>query len=135
MATNLPVPEPAVNVDAAPYWDAAVEGRLVIPVCDDCGSAIWYPRPFCPECSSWNVTWTPDSGLGQIYSFTVCRRGVGEYKELDSYVFGYVDLDVGVRVMTNIVDCDYDALEIGDRVRAVFHPTPEGSALLRFRPA
>jgi hypothetical protein len=37
--------------------------------------------------------------------------------------------------MTNIVDCDVDALQIGDAVEVTFHDTGQGAALPRFRPA
>ena len=31
-------------------------------------------------------------------------------------------LDEGVTLLTNLVDCDFDALRIGDAVRVVFKP-------------
>ena len=37
----------------------------------------------------------------------------------------YVALDEGVTVLTNLVDCDFDRLRIGDPVRAVFKPQGE----------
>ena len=51
------------------------------------------------------------------------------------YVLAYVELEEGPRVLTNVVECDPEAVRIGDAVAAVFHDTGEGSALLRFRPA
>jgi uncharacterized OB-fold protein len=47
----------------------------------------------------------------------------------------YVELDEGPRVLTNIVDCDMEALAVGQSVEVVFHPTSNGAALPRFRPA
>ena len=38
-------------------------------------------------------------------------------------------------MLTNIVDCDPESLEVGGRVRVVFHDTGQGSALYRFTPA
>jgi uncharacterized protein len=46
-----------------------------------------------------------------------------------------VELEEGPRMMTNIVDCDVDAINIGDPVEVVFHDTGAGAALPRFRPA
>ena len=37
--------------------------------------------------------------------------------------------------MTNIVDCDPDAVAVGQTVEVVFHDTGQGNALVRFRPA
>ena len=143
MSTELPAPEPWVHQDAKPYWDATAEGRLVLPRCTGCGTVIWYPRPLCPSCASTDVEWVELPGTGEVYSFSVARKGQGAYAEVAPYVLAYVELDVpegsadqtGPRVMTNIVDCDPGSVSVGDRVEAVFHPTERGVALLRFRPA
>ena len=41
----------------------------------------------------------------------------------------------GVTMMTNIVDCDLDALAIGQRVELVFKAAEGGAMLPMFRPA
>ena len=134
-ATDLPRPAPTVIPDTAPYWSAAAAGRLVLPRCDDCGVVIWYPRPHCPKCFSQHVTWEQMSGNGTIYTFTVTRRGVEDYKSCTPYILAYVELEEGPRVLTNVVDCDVETVRVGDRVTAVFHNTGDEAALLRFRPA
>jgi uncharacterized OB-fold protein len=135
-ARPLPAPAPAVSPEAKPYWDAAAEGRLLLQRCADCEAVIWYPRGFCPACSGSRLDWFEASGRGTVYSFTVVRRGaMGLYAGTEPYVLAYVELDEGPRVMTNVVDCDPDAVSVGDAVSAVFHDTGEGSALVRFRPA
>jgi uncharacterized protein len=141
--SNLPAPEPWVHDDARPYWEAAAEGRLVLPRCASCATVIWYPRGFCPACSSFDIDWVELPGTGSVYSFAVARRGQGAYGEAAPYVVAYVELDLpegsadagGPRMMTNIVDCDPGSVSVGDRVEAVFHPTERGVALVRFRPA
>jgi uncharacterized protein len=134
----LPAPAPFVNPEVKPFWDATAEGRLVLPKCTACGTIIWYPRPFCPACSSTKVEWVDASGKGTIYSFTVNRRGQADlpaYREAGVYVLAYVELAEGPRVMTNIVDCDPDSVRIGQAVEVIFHDTGQGTALPRFRPA
>ena len=51
------------------------------------------------------------------------------------YAIGYVTLEEGVTMMTNIVDCDLDAIRIGQRVKVVFKPTDGGPAVPMFTPA
>jgi uncharacterized protein len=51
------------------------------------------------------------------------------------YVLAYVELAEGPRIMTNIVDCDVEVIQIGDHVEVTFHDTGQGAALPRFRPA
>ena len=133
--SNLPTPSPAANPETKTFWDAAAEGRLAVPRCRSCDSFIWYPRTYCPECHGRDVEWVDASGRGTIYSYSVVRRGAaGAYAGVMPYVLAYVDLDEGPRVLTNIVDCDPDSLQIGTEVGVVFDRAPDGSALPRFRP-
>ena len=130
---RLPAPPPQINSETKPFWDATAQAKLLLPKCAACDTVIWYPRAFCPACSSFDVTWFEATGRGTIYSFTVNRRGQGDYRDR-AYVVAYVELGEGPRVLTNIVDCDMDALAVGQSVEVVFHPTSNGAALPRFRP-
>jgi uncharacterized OB-fold protein len=133
----LPAPAPFVNPEVKQFWDATADGRLLLPRCQDCQAVIWFPRPFCPECASTNIDWFQASGRGTVYSYTVNRRGqadMPDYRNAGVYVLAYVELEEGPRVMTNIVDCDPDSVQIGQQVEVVFHDTGQGTALPRFRP-
>jgi uncharacterized protein len=134
-ARTLPTPAPPVSPETQPYWEAAADGRLALQRCDGCDAVIWYPRGLCPECGGTSLTWFDASGRGRVYSYTVNRRGMGEYREASPYVLAYVELEEGPRVLTNVVDCDPESVRIGDAVRAVFHPAGDGVALVRFAPA
>jgi uncharacterized OB-fold protein len=134
MSTELPAPAPAVNPETKEFWDATAQGRLLLKRCLDCGSVIWYPRAFCPECASLRTEWFPASGRGRIYSYTVNHRTEGAYKDAAPLVLAYVELEEGPRMMTNIVGAG-PRLAVGLPVEVVFHDTGEGSALPRFRPA
>ena len=136
--TSIPIPVPIMHPELKVYWDATLEGKLLLPTCNDCSQVIWYPRPYCPNCASLNITWVQASGKGTVYSYTINRRGQAnsaEYRGADEYVLAYVQLEEGPRVLTNIVDCDVDSVEIGQAVTAVFHDSGKGGALLRFKPA
>lgn len=124
-------PLPAVISDAAtePYWSAAKDGVLKIKRCTACAKPHFYPRPLCPFCLG-DTEWVAASGLGTIYSVTVVRRA-GPVP----YALAYVTLDDGVTMLTNIVDCDLDALRIGDRVKVCFKLAEGGAAVPMFTPA
>lgn len=130
---TLPAPAPLVNAETKRFWDATREGKLLLARCKACATVIWYPRAFCPECSSFDVDWFEASGRGRVYSYTINRRGQGDYRDL-SYVLAYVELEEGPRMLTNIVNCDVDDVAVGQAVQLVFHDTPAGPALPRFRP-
>jgi len=132
--TDLPVPRrtPAPEIDV--FWERAGDGVLVLPVCESCDSAFWYPRAHCPRCGSTTIDWVEASGLGRIYTYTVVGRGMGEYKDVKNYVLAYVELAEGPRILTNIVEWDQGDLAIDRDVEVVFSPAADGSALPRFRP-
>lgn len=137
--TDLPTPTPPVNIETEPFWAATAEERLHLPHCSETGQAIWYPRNHGPDGSA--VEWRDVEPVGVVYSYSIARRGQGRWKDAAPYVVAYVELDAGPRMLTNIVECDPDDVEIGMRVSAVFHPVPlderdDGPqrSVIRFRP-
>lgn len=121
-------PSPHPSPDSEPFWEAADRGTLLVKVCEECGKAHWYPRPHCPFCFSSRTTWREASGNGRIYSWSYMRRAA------QPYVIAYVTLEEGPTMMTNIVDCDPDALTIGKQVEVVFLESAEGVKVPLFRP-
>ncbi|PHX71594.1 MAG: nucleotide-binding protein [Acidimicrobium sp.] len=133
--TTLPAPAPVINLTTAEFWKATTEGRFILQRCNGCDIVLWFPRRNCPKCWTEDVSTFDAQQTGIIYSFTVVRKGKGAFQDAGPFVIAYVELADGPRIMTNIVDCDIDALHIGMPVEMVFHDTGEGSALYRFRPA
>jgi uncharacterized OB-fold protein len=119
---------PAVNPETKAFWDAAREGRFMVPFCAACGKAHWYPRAICPFCASDKVEWREASGQGTIYTFSVMQR----VKE--PYAIAHVTLAEGPTMLTNIVDCDFDKLRIGQPVAVVFQETEGGPPVPMFKP-
>jgi uncharacterized protein len=120
---------PVVNAESQDFWNAARAGRLLIPVCTACGKAHWYPRAICPFCADDRVEWREASGKGTIYTFSVMRR----VKE--PYVIAHVTLAEGPTMLTNIVDCDFGKVRIGQAVAVVFKESENGQPVPMFRPA
>jgi len=118
---------PLLNPENERYFEAAKEGVLLIGKCDECGDHHFYPRTICPHCNSDRVEWVPAKGSGVVYTHSTMQRGVPV-----PYTIAYVTLDEGVSMMTNIVDCDTDALKIGDKVKLVFKPAKDGTPLPMF---
>ena len=73
MHPRFPLPAPDDEL-TTPFWDAAARHQLAIPRCDGCGAWVWYPRPRCPACDGSALTWTPVSGRGRLFSWTVVRH-------------------------------------------------------------
>jgi len=125
---------PVVTDLTRPYWEAARDEKLVIQQCVDCSSYQFFPRPFCLKCMSENIEWTPSSGNGTIYTFTINRRGSNPYmNERVPYVVAMVTLDEGVRLMANIIESEIEKVRIGARVSVVFEKVTEDISLPQFR--
>ena len=122
------IPAPEANPETRPFWEAAADGRLLIGKCRSCGKPHYYPRAICPLCGSDATELIQASGRGVVYSYSVMRRVPVPY------ALAYVTLDEGVTMMTNIVDCDLDAIRIGQRVRLVFKPSEGGPPVPMFTP-
>jgi uncharacterized OB-fold protein len=105
------------------FWAAAARGELAIPRCGSCGRYVWYPRDACPGCGGSDMPWETMSGRGTLFSWALVERALfAPFKTKVPYVTGLValDEDPAVRIVTNIVDCDFGELRIGQRVRVVF---------------
>lgn len=126
MAETRTIPTPFVTPTTKPYWDAASDGRLVVKFCTDCGRAHFYPRDMCPHCGSVKTEWRDATGRGTVYSYTVMRRVP------EPYALAYVTLEEGVTLLTNIVDCDLDAIKVGGSVKAVFKASADGPKVPMF---
>ncbi|HSG87637.1 MAG TPA: OB-fold domain-containing protein [Pseudomonadales bacterium] len=117
---RYPVPE--ANEETEAFWAAVNESRLPIGHCRACDSAHFYPRALCPHCHSDATELRDAAGTGEIYTYSVMRR------TKVPYAIGYVTLDEGVTLMTNFVDCDLDALAVGQRVQVVFVTADDGTS-------
>lgn len=132
MRFDLPTPDP----DTQPFWSAAQEGRLLIKRCNSCGEIHFYPRPFCPSCWSDDVAWEDASGRATLYTWSVVRvNDLPPFGGRVPYVAAVVDLDEGPRMMSNVVDCDFDDLEVGMPLEVAFREESEDVTVPVFRPA
>lgn len=127
MTTQRKILAPVANVETQAYWDAADAGRLLVKTCRSCGEPHFYPRALCPFCFG-ETDWQETNGEGEIYSFSVMRRAE------TPYAIAFVKLDAGPTMMSNLVDCDFDGLAIGQRVRVVFQPSNGGHKVPMFTP-
>jgi uncharacterized OB-fold protein len=96
----VPTPTP----ETQPYWDGAARHELMLPRCNACGKLHFYPRAYCPHCSSADITWEQASGHGRLESFVINHTPAPGYENQGPYSIALVMLDEGVRLMCNIVD-------------------------------
>ncbi len=121
----------------APYWDAARDHRLSVARCTACGAFRMPPSPYCRDCRSQEIDWVDLPGTATLYAFTVARHAlVPGAREAVPYVIGIVEPDgaPGVRIVTNVVGGDPDAVAIGLRLEVVYDDVTPDSTIPRFRP-
>ena len=129
---DLPTPDNTTR----PFWDAAREGRFLVKRCRACERAHYYPRPFCPHCWSDDVDWEEASGRASLYTWSVVHQNdLPPWPDRVPYVAAVVELEEGPRAMTNIVDCDFESLRVGQPLRVSFRATSDDVTLPVFRPA
>ena len=125
--------EPPISEVAAPFWDATRERRLLLQWCTACGRAVWYPREVCPGCLGSTLEWRESRGHGVVYACTVEHKAQTPALEAP-YVVALVDLDEGVRLLSNVVGCPPDQVGVGDRVQLTWEPLSDGRRLPLFEP-
>ena len=129
-------PLPHIDEENRPWWEAAQRHELYIQKCRDCGDLRFHPRALCTNCLSSNTEWVKCKGSGRIYTFTVTNQNQASgFRDSLPYVLAWVQLDEGVKLMTNIVDCTPEQVKIDMPVEAVFDDVTPEVTLVKFRPA
>ncbi|MBA3652760.1 MAG: Zn-ribbon domain-containing OB-fold protein [Actinobacteria bacterium] len=127
-----PLPQPD-NV-SAPFWAAAAEGKVLFQECPECGHRQFYPRAMCTDCAA-ETEWREASGRGTVHTFTVIRQNWAEpFRGELPYVVAMVELEEGVKMMSNISDCAADDVHIGMPVEAYGERVEDGLGVLFWRP-
>lgn len=126
-------PIPVPNEDSQVYWDGCREGRLLLQRCTSCGRHRFYPRILCLDCASTESEWIEASGRGRVYSYSVVHRAPGPAFKADvPYVLAIVELEEGVRMMTNIVGSAPADVRVDMPVRVVFERMTDEITLPKF---
>ena len=95
---------PSARPHSQPFFDGTLRGELMLQRCGACGTWMWPVRTRCIECFSDDLAWTAARGTGTLYSYTLVHQVFhpGFASEVP-YNVAMVDLDEGVRMVTNIV--------------------------------
>jgi uncharacterized protein len=126
---------PTPTTESQPFWEALARHELAVQRCDSCGRFWFPPANRCQHCWSDAFTWTPVSGRGRLFSFTVFRRAyAAELAHQLPYVVGVVELDEGPRLITNVIGCAPGRVRVDMPVEVVFEDLADGVVLHAFRP-
>jgi len=125
-------PAPVLTPDTAFFWEACARGELVAQRCGDCGELAHPPRPMCPRCHSLRREIARLSGRGEVYSWIVPRHPA-PIGFAEPPVVALIQLDEGIRLVSNLIGVATDQVRNGMRVTVEFAATAGGYAVPVFR--
>ena len=137
MSTRL---EPPTTEASQTFWDATKEQRYLVQWCTSPthdAQPVFYPRDVCPNClSAQHLEWRESNGTGTVHAVSVQYRPANPMMaDKVPYAVALVDLHDGVRVMTNVVNCDPITVTVGQPVQLTWEPLSDGRNLPLFEPA
>lgn len=91
-------------------------GRLRIQFCCSCDKGVHYPRVLCPYCGATNLEFREIRREGTVYSTTVEHRFASDP---GLFNLALIDMDAGVRILSQVEGCAPESVHIGQRVKAV----------------
>jgi hypothetical protein len=117
-----------------PFYEAARRHELVVQRCRACGTLRFPARAACNRCMAREVEWTPVAGTGTVFSVAVMHQANHPaYAAMLPYAVVVVELECGVRLVTNVVDCAAHEVTIGMPVEVAWEERSAEVTLPVFR--
>jgi uncharacterized OB-fold protein len=112
------------------YWrEIPQRYRLEAAKCKQCGAVSFPPRLVCSSCRAREFETVTLADKGKIFTYTIIRVPPQPFADQAPYAVGIIELDDGARLTGQIVDCRFEDLKIGGRVRIEFRKVfQEGEA-------
>jgi uncharacterized OB-fold protein len=126
------VVRPQVGHDDRYFWDGVAERTLLLRRCANCSRLQQPPSPMCPACGSTEWVTQPASGHASVHSWIVSVHPT--QPDEAPRIVALVDLDEGVRLVTNLEGIDPADVRNGMPVELNFTEL-DGLLLPQFRPA
>jgi hypothetical protein len=124
---------PTITDENGFYWEGTKNGELLLQRCQSCTALRHPPSPACPHCLS--LDWTPEPAptRGTLYSVASPQHPPAPMHG-SGFLTCLVELEGGIRVMTNLLDCSLGDAKITMPVELFFEPLADGYQLPQFRP-
>jgi uncharacterized OB-fold protein len=136
---SIPMPRqraypPRVSAFTQPFWEGLAQGRWQSTCCDACGKFTFPPKPVCPHCWSDRMQWKDLSRRGTLYSWTRIHAAPKVFTDEAPYAVCVVDLDIGLRIATRMIEREGIAFTPGIPMEIVVLKYEDGP-LFASRPA
>lgn len=96
--------------------------------CGVCEKIFFPPRVVCDNCGRKSINQMKAfqlKGVGTLMTFSVVHDPPRGFETQIPYVVGIIEMDEGVKLAAQIVDCDPKEVKIGMRVKDVFRKVRE----------
>ena len=107
-----PRPKPASNSSTDWFWDACNIKELRIQSCNECTNLQHPPAVRCLSCGSVSLDSVIATGKGTLHSWAIAH-----YPQVPAFdyplIVGLVELEEGVRLVSNVSNVEPEELEIG----------------------
>lgn len=125
------IPTGESNAISQVFWDGCRKGELLYQVFGD--NPQFNPGPISRLTGEHSFDWRKSLGRGSVYSWSVVWRG--QTPDFDvPYAPAVIDIDEGYQMISCIVGCAPEDIQLGMRVEVVFHPVNDSLTLPYFRP-
>src|SRR4051794_11819160 len=123
MTETISRPVPVPSTQTQPFWDGCAQEKLLLQQCTKC-RALWHPPgPICPNCLSTEYEWTPASGNGTVYTYSIVHQAFRRvWEPLVPYVLAVIELAEGPRMISNVVEIPPEEVRVGMPVTVTFLP-------------
>lgn len=123
---------PTPDADDQYFWDGVAARKLLLQRCADCRTLRQPPSPMCGSCNSLNWETQEASGRATVYSWVASQHPTAD--DTTSRIVVLLDLEEGVRLVSNLVDFPLEDVHFGMPVELVFVDY-DGQILPQFRAA
>ena len=132
--TEYTKPLPVMEGLVREFYGRCQKEDLHFQKCTSCDAFRHVPREMCPECNSFEWQWVRSTGRGTVYTWVVVNRALHPAFSRDApYADVVVEMEEGVRLLSTVVDCPPDELEIGMPVEVTYDAVTEDITLPRFK--
>jgi len=127
-------PLPSANLDSKPFWESCKKHSMALQQCTSCRHFRYPPRSLCPNCHAPEAKWAPINGSGHVFvSLVVCHSYGPAWEASVPYNVSLIELDEGVRIWSNVIDCPADDVRTGEPVTIVYEDVTDTVTLPKFR--
>jgi len=127
----IPVPDEA----SRPFFEGANRHELMLQRCTICGAYLYPVKLRCDLCLNTSIEWVEASGKGRLYSFGLMHQLYDpRFADEIPYNVALVELEEGIRIVSNVVGCPSSELRIDMPLQVTFEDINDEVAIPKFKP-